>query len=172
MKLSNNSDLILAVLQAAGGEIVGKIRFQKIVYLLEQLGLKSGLPFSYHHYGPYSEELANDIDFSQIIDGSISEEPRTTSNGFTFTAYKLMPAFSSARERVGDLDFINAQNLVSRMKSETSVVIELAATIHWLKEKEKVSDWEAELVRRKTSKATSENISRAKDLLEKVGLSL
>jgi uncharacterized protein YwgA len=50
--------LVKAVFQAADGEIVGRIRIQKIFYLLEQLGMGGGIWFSYHHYGPYSEELS------------------------------------------------------------------------------------------------------------------
>lgn len=168
--MSDRSDLILAILEAADGEIVGKIRFQKVVYLLEQAGLGSGWSFSYHHYGPYSEALAGDLDFAELIDGSVREEPRTTSKGFTFTAYKILPGFVKQRETVGNLTFSDARRLVQEMKAETSIVIELAATIHWLSNKEKVSDWRTELIRRKTTKATPEFVARAENLLNKIGV--
>lgn len=44
-----------------GGELVGKVRLQKTVYLLDQLGLNSGFSYEYHHYGRYSEELAEQV---------------------------------------------------------------------------------------------------------------
>ena len=50
------------LVRAAGGEVVGKVRLQKLVYLLEQLGLISGYSFEYRHYGPYSEELADQVE--------------------------------------------------------------------------------------------------------------
>lgn len=170
--MKDGTDLVLGVLQAADGEIVGKIRFQKVIYLLEQAGLGAGLAFSYHHYGPYSEALAGTLDFAELIDGSVVEEPRTTAKGFTFTAYKILPGFIQDRKKVGKLPFAEARRLIREMKSETSIVIELAATIHWLKFKERVADWRKELVRRKTTKATPEFVARAEVLLGKIGLGL
>ena len=38
---------------------------------------------------------------------------------------------------------------LSRMQGETATVLELAATIDWLKTAEQVIDWPQELVRRK-----------------------
>ena len=53
---------IPSLLNAAGGAIVGKVRLQKIVYLLDQMGMNSGYSYEYHHYGPYSAELADSVD--------------------------------------------------------------------------------------------------------------
>lgn len=160
-----NSELISAILQAADGEIVGKIRLQKIVYLLEQAGLQSGFAFSYHHYGPYSEDVSTALTFAEIVDGAVVEGSRTTQRGFTFAAYSLAEGFSVERATVGQLGFDSARALIAKMKAETSIVIELAATIHWLKYKERVAEWRTELVRRKTTKATNEFIERALALL-------
>ena len=52
---------IPSLVVAAGGEIVGKIRLQKVVYLLDQMGLNSGFSYQYFHYGPYSEDLAERV---------------------------------------------------------------------------------------------------------------
>jgi len=40
------------LLKAADGELVGKVRLQKTVYLLDQIGMGSGFTYEYHHYGP------------------------------------------------------------------------------------------------------------------------
>ena len=55
------SKKLQALLMEAGGQITGKVRFQKIVYLLDQLGFESGFDFEYHHYGPYSEGLSDTL---------------------------------------------------------------------------------------------------------------
>ena len=34
---------------ANGGELVGSVRLQKVVYLLDQIGLNSGFAFDYRH---------------------------------------------------------------------------------------------------------------------------
>lgn len=56
------------------------------------------------------------------------------------------------------------------MKREPSVILELAATIHWLSEKERLSDWPSELKVRKTLKATDANIARAESVLKSLNL--
>ena len=57
------------------------------------------------------------------------------------------------------------------MKAEPSTVLELAATIHWLREKEKVADWRRELKMRKGAKADDARITKAEALLQKLSLS-
>jgi len=50
------------------------------------------------------------------------------------------------------------------------VILELAATIHWLRVKEQVDDWRKQLKIRKQLKATDANIARAEAVLRDVGL--
>lgn len=161
--------LVRELIDAADGKIVGRIRLQKIVYLLEQLGLNSGFKFSYYHYGPYSEELAEAVDRAQFSDKSILEETGHTAYGNPFSIY-LASDNASETKNVGALTFDESHRLISRMKEEQSVIIELAATIHWLKEKENVADWRDELKRRKASKADDAKILQAERLLEALQL--
>lgn len=164
------SSVIADVLRAGDGRIVGKVRIQKILYLLEQLGLEARIPFSYHHYGPYAEAISSALDYAELVDQTIAEEPGVTNSGYGFVSYMLKSQSGEAPATVGEIPFAEAQALIRKMQAETSVNIELAATIHWLKHKERIADWSSELVRRKTTKATPENIARALALLREVGL--
>jgi uncharacterized protein len=160
-------ELIKKTLQAADGKIVGRIRLQKIFYLLQQFGLDSSFRFSYHHYGPYSEELSGSVMRAEVLDKLINEKEELTSYGAPYSVYTLL-IDEPPPETVGNLPFGVAHKLIATMKSETSVVLELAATIHWLKEKEKVADWKTELKTRKPTKATSEPVERAERLLARI----
>ena len=164
------NNLIVSLLCAADGKIVGRIRLQKIVYLLDQLGLKSGFGFSYHHYGPYSEDLSQELLFNRVFDESIIETFEKTSFGAEYSVYTPKIPQTELPTQVGDLDFDFVKISVASMKTTTSVVIELAATIHWLKVQEKVNDWKAELKKRKPSKATPQNIQNAEHLLSEINL--
>jgi uncharacterized protein len=159
------------VFEASDRRIVGRIRLQKIFYLLEQIGLNSGLRFSYHHYGPYSEELSQEIFFAEMIDGLISESTEVSSAGATFSIYNLAKIPTVPVQSVGGISLATARSALDSMKRPTSVVIELAATIHWLKYNEKISDWKSELKIRKPGKATETNISLASKLLSDIHLS-
>lgn len=163
--------LIYAVFSAADQKIVGRIRVQKIFYLLEKLGLNGGFRFSYYHYGPYSETLAQEMDFAEILDGAIEEELETTPFGATYSIYKLNPKNAGELPAaVGDIPLEEARRYIKSMKARTSVAIELAATAYWLAREEKVSDWRKELQIRKATKATAQNVSEALALLRDVGL--
>lgn len=161
--------LAAAVLQAAEGEIIGRIRIQKIVYLLEQLGMEGGFRFSYHHYGPYSEELSDVLECAIEADRTIAEEQRPTEGGF-YSVYTLAGPPDRPPATLGGLPWQCAVQRIRAMKAETSTVLELAATIHWLREKERVADWRKELKIRKASKADDGRVDRALDLLRRLEL--
>ncbi|KAB2919086.1 MAG: hypothetical protein F9K30_17655, partial [Dechloromonas sp.] len=79
--MSRREDLVRDVLFAADGPIVGRVRIQKVFYLLNQLGLEGDFRFSYHHYGPYSEDLSQAIDRARYLDQSIKEIEKDTTDG-------------------------------------------------------------------------------------------
>lgn len=159
---------IAQVLAAANGEIVGRVRLQKIVYLLEQLGLGSGFRYSYHHYGPYSEDLFVAAQKEEFLEKTITEAISPSNYGGTYSVFKLVNGIQPTH--VGCLEADKARESTSKMMKVNSVVLELAATIHWLKEKEHISDWKNELARRKPSKASQSNVEQAETLLVNLGL--
>ena len=66
---------IVSVVEQAGGEVRGKVRLQKLVYLLSQIGVNTGYTFAYHHYGPYSEQLTEAVE-DAVIFGRLQQEVR------------------------------------------------------------------------------------------------
>lgn len=166
--MATREQTVANLIEASGGTIIGRIRFQKMFYLFEQLGLKGAFPFVYHHYGPYSETLAISAQRAALIDKSVRERDVISEFGGRYSEFSLLRP--SQPKFVGELSFDVAQRLAARMKQETSVVIELAATIHWLRHKEMTSDWNSELRRRKPSKSTAENIGKATALLSDLKL--
>ena len=169
--MSELNEVLLGVFSAANGEIVGKIRTQKVFYLLEQLGLESGLRFSYHHFGPYSEQLSTQVRILEMFDPNFEESKRDNGFGGEFSVLSYDLNEIEPVEQIGKLSFEMVENSVQTMKSYSSKEIEIAATIHWLQTYENVDDWQAELKRRKTSKATEATIRRAQELLEELDLS-
>lgn len=166
--MSERENLVAAVLQAADGEIVGRIRMQKVLYLLEQLGADTGLRFSYHHYGPYSEDATRVLEWAQA-DGIFDEEKVPTEGGF-YSIFRLKSVSHQQPAGLGRLTWEQVRTAIAAMKEQTSPVLELAATIHWLKCKEGLANWRQELLVRKPSKATDARIEQALILLG--GLSL
>jgi len=162
--------LVSAVMRAADGRIVGRIRMQKIFYLLEQLGLGANLSFSYYHYGPFSRDLSEAIDRLTVEERVVKEDVVPTDSG-SYSVFLAGPDCTAGEDaRVGDLSLDEAGRLIGVMKTPPSTVIELAATIHWLQHAEKVEDWRTELKTRKPMKATAERVAAAERLLAEIGL--
>ncbi len=161
-------EIITNLLAASEGEIVGRVRLQKMIYLLEQLGLGSGLRFTYHNYGPYSDGASIAAQRAEFLYKAIKETEKESSYGGKFSVFQLVAPSTPAK--VGELEFAKAKEYATLMKKETSVVLELAATIHWLKEKEQVSEWRSELVSRKPQKANNSNIQKALVLLNELNI--
>jgi uncharacterized protein YwgA len=158
-----------SLVMAAGGEVVGKIRLQKVIYLLDQMGLNSGFSYEYFHYGPYSEDLAEKVEDDVVFGHLHASQRRRLSDGVPYVAYFADVA--------GDGETIETHMPVGRVKAalaemqrHSATVLELAATIHWLVSMEGFSDWKAELVRRKGVKTNNGRDQRAFDLLRTLGL--
>src|SRR5215510_4415038 len=99
--MKEREDVVAAIVEAAGGKLTGRVRLQKTVYLLDQVGLKSGFEYDYHHYGPYSRDLDNataDAKAFQLIDEQFD---RRQSDGAMYSIFELKGA--AKEDAFGDL---------------------------------------------------------------------
>jgi len=154
---------------ALGGEVVGKVRLQKVVYLLNHLGLDSGFDYDYPHYGPYSAQLAEAVEL-EVIFGDLEEETRRRqSDGVPYTVYS---ASVDHPEPVGGLDVDGIRRASGIFEKYSATVLELAATAYWLVHEEGIEDWRSELINRKGVKTKNGRTEMAVTLLHELGLKL
>ena len=166
--MTDREHIVAAVLSAAGGEMVGRVRLQKAVYLLDRLGLSSGFSFDYHHYGPFSRDLDNATADAKAF-GLVDERfEQRQSDGATYSVFSLKDA--PASPRFGKLSAERARDLARRFVQTNVTVLELAATIDWLWREEKYRDWRSELIKRKGAKVRSGRLEKAVQLLEELNL--
>ena len=164
-----HDELVAEIVAAAGGEIVGRIRFQKIIYLLDQKGLRANASFHYHHYGPYSRIIDSAIEKAKAFRNVSEIIKYRNSDGAPFSVF--ITGVPVAHGRVGALASPDLSNLLQRLKRDTSTVLELAATIHWLVNSEGLVDWRSEIIRRKGVKTQGGRIDQALLLLRDLQLS-
>jgi uncharacterized protein len=162
--------IVAAIVAAAGGQLTGRVRLQKAVYLLEQLGLNSNFEFEYHHYGPFSRDLDNAVADAKAFDLIQEQFERRQSDGATYSIFKLKNQDGSKPEVCGELTARRVGEL-TRLFTETNVtVLELAATVDWLWRVERCHDWKAEITKRKGLKVRGGRLEKAIELLKKLGL--
>ena len=163
-------EIVAALLKAAGGQLVGRVRLQKAAYLLDRLGLESGFHYDYHHYGPFSRDLDNAVADAEAF-GLVEEEfGRRQVDGARYSIFKLTTDVFALPAKIGQLNEAVLKRLLQRFAEANVTVLELAATANWLVEEEERNDWQDALRRRKGRKVEGGRLDRALALLRDVGL--
>ena len=134
---------VAALVRAAGGTLIGRTRFQKMVYLLQLAGFLNGFRFEYRHYGPYSEDLSRAL-LAARLEGELLEEERAASWGGSYSIYK---ATGPAPEVSSDM-----HEMIDISKSANPIALELAATAAYLALDGEEKPW-VETIRRKADKS-------------------
>lgn len=144
---------VARIVSLAGGEIIGRTRLQKIGCLLDLVGAGSGFEFSYHIYGPYSEELSIAASDADALD-MIKVDERVAAWGGRYSIYRTDKEFQADT---------SVKSLAKRAAQADSVALELAVTAAFLAANGEDDAWD-EVAERKSSKATDEMMSKAKSL--------
>jgi uncharacterized protein YwgA len=161
-------NIVAAVLDAAGGRMVSRVRLQKAVYLLDRLGLNSEFDFDYHHFGPFSRDLDNAVVDAKAF-GFVDEKfEHRQSDGAAYSVFILKKG--PEIDAYGDLGLDRTREIVSEFLKTHVTVLELAATVDWLWRFEKEPDWKGEITRRKGIKVQGGRLERAIDLLKLIDL--
>ena len=160
----NEARNVAKLVKLNGGRLVGKTRLQKTAYFLEAKGLGYGFDFSYYRFGPYSEELASDIDDAERS-GFIIVNWETSQAGARYAVFidKLLDLDNDK------LDPARSDTL-NILEKYTALEIELAATADFLSKNGFQETYWIEMQRRKASKVTSDRLVRARHLLNELSL--
>lgn len=169
----NTEQIVIDLIALNGGTLVGRTRLQKQAYLLDRGGANFGLKFTYHHYGPYSFELVEGVTDARA-NGLIRIDEKPGRYGVPYATFKSENR-AELPNRFGKISINDAQTMLSKMNSVSDFVLELAATIVFLRD-----EWDyygkgtigpvEETRIRKPLKATDDRIERACTLLNSLGL--
>ena len=146
---------IAFVVRDAGGRVVGRTKLQKLVYVLVQSGLEPELPYTYKHYGPYSETVAAAARDAHLL-GFLREREEPASWGGVYSVY----SFDGPPDNQVDPVRIELAHIAA---SADAVELELAATALLLAREGRNDAW-AETERRKPEKAAAGKLAKAKEL--------
>ena len=143
------------IVNACGGEIVGRVRLQKLAYLAERIGCKFGFEFQYYHYGPFSEDLVNDIN-NAIVEGKITEEIKETANGSRkYSIFKLANFSENEDSNKHRAEFLK------EAKDIETLYLELLATALFLNDEDTTIDSWKKLQTLKPNKAQNKFLKKS-----------
>ncbi|NJK32568.1 MAG: hypothetical protein HC927_09255 [Deltaproteobacteria bacterium] len=163
---------VLVALIRGPQPLEGRVRIQKMMYLLKALGLPGleRIRYAYHHYGPYSEQIAGAMRRA-VASGLIVEDKEQFDDEWQKFTYALDAEHPDASYLELGADQLE---LVERVKLAVADrhwrVLELAATVVFLEREAQVERHEA-LRRALGHKPACEPYkNQALDLLERLGL--
>ena len=159
----------------AADEIDGRVKFQKIVYLLTKLGFDLAFDdFDIGQYGPYSRALASTLDDLESV--KILNEKRKDVGGgrerYDYTVNEKYAELIGERAKVSGAGEIgdNFDNVVKDLARKKREVLEVAATIVFLGQEE---DLEGEGLYRELGEIKGhlrEHFDKAKELVKGLDL--
>ncbi|MFC4402828.1 YwgA family protein [Gracilibacillus xinjiangensis] len=154
--LDNHAKLVKVIASSAG--IVGRKKLQKIIYIMKKLGYPFEEKYTFHFYGPYSEELSLRMEELTNL-GFVSEIKEQKSNYYQYR-YQVTEQgedfLTHSPAQMPDVD-----EVVNQMKERSSRFLELVATMLYFEDlsKEEVEAKVQEV--KKKSNYTQEDMQEA-----------
>ncbi len=156
--------LMIGVLLKNLGAIEGRKKFQKIVHILQEFGVPFGLRYGFLHYGPYSEDLSDELE-NLKRDQLLAEEP--VDSTFPTSRFVALPKFSELLEAVGIADMPSWINLARDLNGHPPRELEAVSTLLYL-EKTENSEQRRDQLFRELKPSLVSQLPKAKVLLGKL----
>ena len=165
----------LAKLVHLSGGLESRKRIQKTVHLVQAAGCDFGLDFRLHYYGPYSAELAEQLN-RMTTNEILLESQKATSVGTQYN-YQFKKDFLQSLEcyertshGTEERDGIEKhQTLINELKHTNPKTLELASTVVAFRQAERAWDEAVqEAAEFKGENTDSATMARARSLAEKV----
>jgi uncharacterized protein len=138
MNKPNTLHGLLQLVEASEGNVDSRIRMQKEAFLLAMAGFEpiSTSSFSYHHYGPFSRELSDYLQFA-VSANLLREQIEPGANDGKKYSYSLTARGSNYLKEAGSMPE-DYTYLVKACKGEYWRTLELAATCLFLEHREEI----------------------------------
>ncbi|MGY4688273.1 YwgA family protein [Salibacterium sp. K-3] len=155
---------LLALLQDAG-EVVGRKKWQKIVYISKKMQLPLQEKYTFHMYGPYSEELT--MRTEELCSLGFMSEIKETKSGYYQYRYQLTEQGNTFLQNM-QLDWPRrkAEMITRRLNEYSARFLELVSTMLYFEELTKDEVKEKVGTLKKSQNYSEEDIEEAWQLID------
>ncbi|PKR77164.1 hypothetical protein CEY16_10500 [Halalkalibacillus sediminis] len=107
-------------------EVVGRKRLQKMIYIMKKCDIDFSERYSFHFYGPYSEELSTRIE--ELCNLGFLDEEKEKEKGYYQYRYQLT---DSGKDFLKDaeVDTPKLSPMITKMNEQSSKFLELVSTM-------------------------------------------
>ncbi|NEU30455.1 YwgA family protein [bacterium LRH843] len=127
--LNDHANVMALFLQA--GEIVGRKKLQKMIYIAKKLDMPFSEKYTFHMFGPYSEELTLRVEELCNL-GFVVETKEDKGNYFQYR-YDLSPEGQKFL-RLYELELPKMDGLAKKLNEQSSRFLELVSTLLYFDE--------------------------------------
>ncbi|PAQ15289.1 YwgA family protein [Bacillus sp. FJAT-42315] len=111
---------------AACGEVIGRKKLQKMIYIAKKISFPFQEKFEFHFYGPYSEELTLRVE--ELCNMGFIGEVREKKGGYYQYRYTMTEEGSTFLKHA-DVDMPRLKETVIEMNSQSARFLELVSTV-------------------------------------------
>lgn len=122
--LEDHARLVSLFQQA--GEIVGRKKLQKIIYILKKMAVPFQEKYQFHFYGPYSEELTLRVE--ELCNLGFINEMKETKGGYHQYRYTVLDEGEKFLSHF-QIDMPTCDHLVNTLNGQNSKFLELVSTV-------------------------------------------
>ncbi|WP_096185922.1 YwgA family protein [Evansella halocellulosilytica] len=108
------------------GEVVGRKKLQKLIYIAKKLNFPFFEKYQFHIYGPYSEEL--NLRMEEMCHLQFVSEIKEKKSGYYQYRYHLSEKGSEFLE-MSPYDFPEEKEVLNRLNEQSSRFLELVSTV-------------------------------------------
>lgn len=163
MLLKDHAKLLNVFL--ASGEIVGRKKLQKMIYIAKKLSFPFQERFQFHFYGPYSEELTLRVE--ELCNMGFLTEEKGKKGGYLQYHYTLTDAGREFLD-VNHVDMPNVESCFTDMNEQSARFLELVSTVLYFNSLSREEVAEKVFTLKSKQNYTQEEIDEAYHYIEKL----
>lgn len=150
---------------SSAGEIIGRKKLQKMIYIAKKIDLPFYEKYNFHFYGPYSEELTLRIE--ELCNLGFLEEVHEKKGGYFQYRYSLTDTGS---EFLGhyDLDMPQFKECILNLNEQSSRFLELVSTVLYFEGLTEEEVKEKVFTLKSKQRYTEEEIADAYDYIKSI----
>ena len=148
----------LLMLFDRAGEIIGRKKLQKIVFIAKKLNLPFSERYKFHMFGPYSEELTLRVE--ELCNLGFLQEQKEVKSNYEQYRYTLTEE-GQAFIQMYTLEIPYLEKLVHSMNDESSRFLELVSTLLYFEDLSKDEAIEKIHIVKKKQNYSEEEIEKA-----------
>lgn len=159
--LNDHAKLMQAI--AAAGEIVGRKKLQKMIYIAKKVDFPFQERFGFHFYGPYSEELTLRVE--ELCNMGFLNEVKENKGGYVQYRYTLTDPGKEFLS-VNEVDMPFLEDCLVDMNEQNARFLELVSTVLYFDNLAKEEVAEKVFTLKSSQRYTKEEIDAAYDYIE------